>query len=149
MAATDPFEALDRDHEQQQQRMRRLARLAHQWDNVVREGLQHLARALWPQDRVLGLIPVHHYRLRHRLEPERYVWWVERDIPPADLYQCAAYRVHLTLDGENEAMLTVESGTTTYPVTPPSQESLNQVLARAGADTPLVIAREMGEATDP
>jgi hypothetical protein len=139
---SDYFEAL---HEHQQM----VEKLARQWDGVIRDGLRHLAQALWPDGHVLKLVPVHDYRLRRHVTLEIYTWWVEHDIPPYDQHWCAAYEVQLTLDGQDGPTLTVHSKTTAYTVTLPTVEALDAALARAGEDPPLIIQRNMGEATDP
>jgi hypothetical protein len=77
------------------------------------------------------------------------VWWVEHDIPPYDKYLCVAYRVQLTPDDRCEPVLTVQSRDVVYPVDPLTKANLDMALAQAGADSPLVISRKMGEASDP
>jgi hypothetical protein len=76
------------------------------------------------------------------------VWWVERDIPPYDKYQCATYRVYMVLEDENQPFLAVQSGVGIYPVVPLTGENLNRNVAKAGQDPPVIISRTMGEIHD-
>jgi hypothetical protein len=126
-----------------------LAETASRWDRTIYRELRHFAQYLWPNARLLGLIPIHSYRLRKQSEPEQIVWWVERDIPPFDRYLCEAYRVELSLAGPDQPRLVVRSGMSTYPVVPISIEALKAALVQAGADTPLIIHRQFGPALDP
>ena len=126
-----------------------LVRIASHWDNAITRELRRFAQYLWPNTRLLGLIPIHSYRLRKQLESETIVWWVERDIPPFDRYRCEAYRVELSLAGPDQPRLVVRSSISAYPVIPIGVESLKTALVRAGADTPLVIRRQFGPALDP
>jgi hypothetical protein len=144
----DPFEVLRRHQEAQEDHARQLIELARHWDSAVRDGLTHLAQTLWPDGHVLGIVPVHHYRLRRQAEPGEYLWWIEYDIPPYDEHRCAVYRVLLTLDAQSEPVLTVQSGTTAYSVAPLTEAALEATLAQAGQDPALVILRQMGEAIE-
>jgi hypothetical protein len=144
----EPFEELRLRQEAAEERHRCLTELGHQWDHTVRSELQRLAHALWPNGHALGLLPVHRVRLRHHVEGEAWAWWIERDIPPYDLYHCEAYRVTLALDAGNEPVLTVESGAGAYQVAPLTAAALEAALAQAGEDPPLVIPRAMGEVVD-
>lgn len=146
IAGVHPFEALSRDHETEADQEHRLAELAHQWDQVVRHELSGLAELLWSDEYLLGLIPIHHYRIHHEASPQVHVWWVEHDIPPADQHRCAAYRVLLSLDAENNPRLTVQSGEDVYSVTPLTLTALTEILADAGGDDPLIIPRATDEA---
>lgn len=149
MTTSDPFEVLRQQQLIAQAQAHRLTQTAQPWDSPIRARLQRLAQALWPDQYRLGLLPMHRYRLRHQATATGQVWWVEHDIPPYDRYWCAAYRVQMTLHEGNEPILTVQSGTAVYPVTPLTVARLDMILARAGADLPLVIPREMGRALDP
>jgi hypothetical protein len=142
------FKVLHRRQQVEEEQTRRLAELNREWDRTIRGGLQHLAQALWPDGHVLGLIPAHHYRLRHQVEPGIGVWWVERDIPPDDEHRCAAYRVLLTLDAQKDPVLTVQSGASQYPVAPLTETALEETLAQAGQDPALVILRQFEEARE-
>jgi hypothetical protein len=125
-----------------------LARIASRWDSTINRELQRFAQFLWPDARLLGLIPIHSYRLRKRLDSEMIVWWVERDIPPFDRYRCEAYRVELSLAESGQPMLVVRSGNSSYPVAPMSVDDLKMALTRAGADKSLVIQCEFEPALD-
>jgi hypothetical protein len=142
----DPFEELRLREEAVEERRRRLAELGHQWDHTVRTELQRLAHALWPNNRALERLSVHRVRLRHQVEGEAWVWWLERDIPPYDRFHCEAYRVTLKLDAAGGPILTVESGAGAQAVAPQSAEALEAALAEAGRNPPLVIPRARGEA---
>ena len=148
MTHGEPFDELRLRQEAAEDRHRRLTEFGHQWDHTVRNELQHLAHVLWPNGHMLGLLPVHRVRLRHHIEGEAWVWWIERDIPTYDLYRCEAYRVTLTLNASNETVLTIESGTSAYQVAPFTAAALEAALAQAGENPPLVIARAMGDVVD-
>ena len=146
MTQAEPFEELRLRLEAAEERQRSLTEFGHEWDHTIRNELQRLARVLWPNDHARSLLPVHRVRLRHRVEGEAWVWWVERDIPPYDLYRCQAYRVMLTLDARGEPVLTVQSGAGYSPVAPLTLAALEAALSHAGQRPPLVIPRAMGEA---
>jgi hypothetical protein len=148
MTHGEPFDELRLRHEAVEERHHRLTELGHQWNHVVRNELQRLAQALWPSDHALGLFPAHRVRLRHQVEEEAWVWWIERDIPPYDLYRCEAYRVTLIVDAGDEPVLTVESGAGVYQVAPFTAAALEAVLVQAAENPPLVIPRAMGEVVD-
>lgn len=126
-----------------------LAKIARRWDGPVRRELRQLAQFLWPDAFWLGLVPIHRYRLRRQFESEIRIWWIERDIPPSDRYQCEAYRVELSLAKPDQPALVVRSGISAYPVVPMNMEGLKTALLRAGADLPLVIPRQFGSALEP
>ncbi len=126
-----------------------LAKLVSRWGSVINRELSVFAQHLWPDTRLLELIPIHNFRLRKRLESDAIVWWVERDIPPFDRYLCEAYRVELSLAGTHQPQLIVRSGISAYPIVPISIEALKAALVQAGGDTPLVIRRQFGAALDP
>ena len=145
----DTFETLCQLQEARRERIRYTSKFVDTWDKAVRQVLKEFAKALWPSKYVLGLIPVASYRLRaRRIGPTLYWWWVERDIPPFDRYQCAAYRVELSLDELGEPIITVQSGDTSYKVFPLVLEALEATLAQAGHDAPLIIPRAMGRVED-
>lgn len=125
-----------------------LIKLASRWDSVINRELRRFAQYVWPNTRLLGLVPIHSYRLRKQHELETIVWWIERDIPPFDRYRCEAYRVELSLPAPDQPQLVVRSGISAYPVAPISMDDLRAALARAAADTPLVIPRQFGSALD-
>jgi hypothetical protein len=149
MTGTDSFEALGQQRKLQEQQIQHLHRIAHEWEPAVRNGLKHLAQTIWPNGHLLGVIPVSRYRLRWRNTSNIYIWWIEHDIPPYDRYWCAAYRVQLSLNGSGKPSLTLESGSTIRPVKPLTVEKLETVLAQAAEDLPLLIPRQMGQASDP
>jgi len=126
-----------------------LVKIARHWDASIRRELRQFARSQWPDVRLFGLVPIHSYRLRKRLEFGMVVWWVEHDIPPVDRYHCESYRVELNLAEPGQPRLIVHSGNSAYPVIPMNVEDLKLALIKAGADTPLVIPRQFGPALDP
>jgi hypothetical protein len=123
--------------------------VASRWDSAIQRELRQFAQYLWSDARLLGLVPIHSYRLRKWLESGIMVWWVERDIPPFDQYQCESYRVELSLSRPDQPQLVVRTGISAYPVVPMSIEGLKVALERAGADTPIIIHRQFGPALDP
>jgi hypothetical protein len=127
----------------------RLGKAAHKWDPTIRRMLHRFARRQWPDEHLLGLIPVHRYRLRKQVEPGIYRWWVEHDIPPYDRFQCAAYQVEMILNGPDQPQLILHSGEAVYPVAPLTAEKLADAFARMRADAPLIIHRQFGPALDP
>jgi hypothetical protein len=149
MTEIDPYQPLRQQQANKDEHMRRTSDLVHNWGILIQTELHRLAEIRWPDSHLLGVIPVRRHRVRHKTGAGSYVWWVEHDIPPYDKYQCAAYRVELSLANHDRPALSVESGTGMYPVSPLSREALEAALARAGQDAPLVIPREMGEALDP
>jgi hypothetical protein len=144
----DVFKILHWRQRVDEEQTRCLAELNREWDRPIRDGLRHLAQALWPDGHLLGLIPAPRYRLRHQVEPGIGVWWIEHDIPPDDEHRCAAYRVLLTLDTQEDPVLTVQSGASRYPVDPLTEIALEETLAQAGQDPALVIIRQLEEAKE-
>jgi hypothetical protein len=126
-----------------------LVRFADRWDRVVRSELQRMAQNIWPNEPWMGFMPVHPYRLRKQLTRARAVWWIERDISPFDRFQCAAYRVELSMKDQDQASWIVRSGTATYPLASMSAGELKSALLRASEDVPLIIHRKFGPALDP
>ena len=146
MLKANTFEPLGKRQELQRKRLHHLSKLVKTWEGSIRQALNHLAQVLWPSKYILGFIPVRTYRLRYQqLSPEVHIWWVERDIPPYDRYNCAAYRVYLILNPQGPPGLMVQSGNTVYPVNRPDLEVLETTVAQAGYDPPLVIPRHMGK----
>lgn len=117
----------------------RLAELAQQWDGQVRRELSGLAELLWSDEYLLGVIPIHHYRVRYQAGPRVHVWWVEHDLPPGEHQRCAAYRVLLSLDADGNPTLTVQSGAAMYAVSPLTLTALTEAVANAGGDDPLIV----------
>lgn len=126
-----------------------LAKIASHWDKSIRRELHHSAQNRWPDTRWLGLLPIHHYRLRKHLESRTIVWWVERDIPPYDRHLCAAFRVELSLSDSDQPQLIVHSGSAIHPIVPMNNKGLQTALTQALADKPLVIRRQFEPANDP
>jgi hypothetical protein len=119
------------------------------WNSAVCHELGGFATRHWRRNGWLRWLGLPGYRLRRQLEDDGVTWWVERDIPPADRFRCAAYRVYLHLDTKMNVALSVQSGQKNYPVVPVNSENLRAVLSKAVQDSPLIIARQMGDALDP
>jgi len=126
-----------------------IERQARRWDKMVRRELSSFARALWPAEHESSWPRPRSYRLRKQSEPNRFIWWVERDIPPYDRYRCVAYRVQLSGNGQGHPMLIVQSGEGEYPVVPADESGLEVAFLQASQDDPLIIPRRMGAALDP
>jgi hypothetical protein len=146
--AADPFDLLQQQRLTQPARERHLAHTARQFDRMIRRELQRLGVALWGVDHVLGVIPIHRYRVRFEPGVRICTWRVERDIPPYDCCCCAAYQVQLRLDDCDAPVITVRSQAATYRVAPPTSETLQAALVEAAQEAPLIILRDMGEASD-
>jgi len=129
--------------------IRHLARFASHWDKFIRRELHRFAQYRWPDTRLLGLIPIHHYRLRKQLKSRTMVWWIERDIPPYDRHLCAAYRVELSLVDAEQPQLLVHSGSSMHAIVPMNLKELQTALARVSNEKPLVIRRRFEPAIDP
>lgn len=126
-----------------------LLQFTRQWSKPIKEGLSGLAKALWPDRHLLGLIPYHDYRMRMRKDKDAVFWWVEHDILPPDRYQCEAYRVRLALDAESKPVIEVQDGSKKFPVEPLRKSELWRALSQAGNDPPIILTRNMGAAIDP
>lgn len=126
----------------------RLQKNNRQWGSSIRRSLKRFGQAQWSQPGWGRWLSVRQFRIREEKQGDRYVWWIERDIPPADLYRCAAYQVVLTRDEQGEMNLTVRTGRKDYPVPKPEITSLEWVLNDAAGDPALVIPRKMGVAYD-
>lgn len=127
----------------------RLANFARHLDRGIRREMHGFGENIWPDTYILGLIPVHGFRLRKRCSSEKITWWIEHDIPPYDRYRCEAYQVELRLIKPDQPRLVVRSGISTYPVITMSVEEFKKTLVRAGADKPMFIHRQFGPALDP
>jgi hypothetical protein len=138
------FETLQQQHE----RVRSLTQAARQFDRMIRRELQRLGTALWGIDYALGVIPIRRYRVRFQPGTEMCVWRVEHDIPPYDWYRCAAYQVQLTLDDRDAPVITVHSHAAIHGFASLTSESLRAALVEAAQEAPLIISRDMGEASD-
>jgi len=146
--AADPFDLLQQQRLTQPARERRLAHTARQFDRMIRRELQRLGVALWGVDHVLGVIPIRRHRVRFEPGVQICTWRVEHDIPPYDRYCCAAYQVQLRLDDRDAPVITVRSQAATHRVAPPTTETLQAALVEAAQEAPLIILRDMGEASD-
>ena len=146
--AADPFDLLQQQRLTQPARERRLVQAARQFDRMIRRELQRLGAALWGVDRVLGIIPIHRYRVRFEPGAPICTWRVEHDLPPYDVHRCAAYQVHLRLDDRDAPVITVHSQAAAHRVAPPAAETLQAALVEAAQEAPLIILRDMGEASD-
>jgi hypothetical protein len=142
------FDALQRRRVAQHERARGLTRAARQFDRMIRRELQRLGTVLWGADYALGIIPIRRYRVRFQPGTERCVWRVEHDIPPYEWYRCTAYQIQLALDDRDAPVITVHSRAATHGVTPLVPESLRAALVEAAQEAPLIISRDMGEASD-
>ncbi len=148
MIKSPTFDGLHQGQKNKDMKRRTLAGFANRQEHNIHASLGRLAQTLWPDRQLLGLIPVHDYRIRHQVDHQGYVWWVEHDIPPYDRYQCAAYRVILTLNDHQEPIWFVQSGSRSYMISDPVSGSIERVLACAGQDPPMIIPRRMGPAMD-
>jgi hypothetical protein len=136
-------------NEEHQKILYALQREQRRWDPTIRHELARFTARLWPQRRWLGWVGLPAYRPRRQLQGDQVTWWVERDIPPADRFRCAAYLVHMRLDTKMRVTLSVQSGQHMIPVVPANSAILRIALFQAGSDSPLIIPRQMGDALDP
>jgi len=141
MDELDRMAAIHRPRPIAEQQVYHLEILAHQWDSTIRRALKHLGQTLWPDGHILGLLPVHHFRVRYRAESRSHTWWVEHDIAAHRQRRRVAYCVQLRLDQDGHAVLVVQSGTGEYRANPIASAVLEATLARAAEDPPLVIQR--------
>jgi hypothetical protein len=149
MVEIDAFKLLEQQKFAGQEVVEQLTGLIQTWDGPIQKALTRLAQVLWPVEYMWGIIPIRAYRLRcQQSDPVTYVWWIEHDIPPYDKYECAAYRVQLTLNDQLQPVLRVESGGATYQVESPTVEELETTVAKGGQDIPLIIPRVMGIVKD-
>lgn len=123
-----------------------LLRFAHTLDSTIRKALKDLAKAKWPAQRWLGMFPVSSQRIRCEVGQQKVIWWVEQDIPPYELYRCEAYFVELEMDAGFDYVLTVRSGNRRYFVEQADLASIEQILAKAALNPPVIIPRCMGSA---
>jgi hypothetical protein len=142
------FDRIQQQRFTQRERARGLTQAARQFDRMIRRELQHLGTALWGVDYALRIIPIRRYRIRFQLGAETCTWRVEHDIPSHDWYRCASYQVQLALDDRDAPVITVRSHTAIHGVTSLTGESLRAALVDAAQEAPLIISRDMGEASD-
>ena len=144
----NPFDSLQQQQLTQPERERRLVQTARQFDRMIRRELRRLGVALWGVDWVLGVIPISRYRVRFESGAPICTWRVEHDLPPCDWHRCAAYQVHLRLDDRDAPVIAVRSQAAAHRVAPLTAETLQAALVEAAQETPLIILRDMGEASD-
>ena len=142
------FDRIQQQRFAQHERARGLTQAAQHFDRMIRRELQQLGTALWGVDYALGILPIRRYRVRFQPGTEMCVWRVEHDIPPYEWYRCVAYQVQVALDDRDAPVITVHSRAATHGVTPLEPESLRIALVEAAQDAPLIISRDMGEASD-
>lgn len=121
---------------------------ARQWGPLIRHSLRDFGRAKWERAGWRGLHLRQPFRLREERDGCQYIWWIERDIPPIDLYRCEAYQVVLTLQENGEMKLVFRSGMGDKPIPQPVIASLEIVLKEAANDPARIIPRKMGVAYD-
>ena len=148
MIQSQIFDTLRQGREKKNTKKLNLAGFARLQEYNIRSALRQLAQALWPDQHWLGFIPIHDYRIRHQVDHQGYVWWVEHDIPPFDRYRCVTYRVILTLNDQQKPIWFVQSGSKSYEFSDPGSVSFERALALAAQDPPLIIPRRMGPALD-
>jgi len=146
--AANSFDLLPQRCLTQHERERRLVQAARQFDRMIRRELRRRGAALWGVDYVLGVIQIRRHRVRFEPGAQICTWRVEHDIPPYEDYRCAAYQVQLSLDDCDAPVITVRSQAAAHSVVPPSAENLQAALAEAAQEAPLIILRDMGEASD-
>lgn len=119
----------------------------HSCERAIRKVLIRLAKIKWGSRRVLGLFTTGTYRVRSEHSDGRYVWWIEHDLPPSDLYRCAAYIVEAISFG-NRVAWTLRTGAGDYEIPEPTDDSIEAILVKAAKDQPLIIPRRMGAVKD-
>jgi len=126
----------------------KLRNTARQWGPFIRRSLKDFGRAKWEQSGWPHLHLRQLFRLREEMDGNQYVWWIERDIPPIDLYRCEAYQVVLALPENGEMKLVFRTGMGDRVIPQPIIASLEIVLKEAAHDPARIIPREMGVAYD-
>jgi hypothetical protein len=144
----NPFVSLPQQRLTQPERERRLIQAARQFDRMIRRELHRLGVALWGVDHVLGIIPIHRYRVRFEPGAPICMWRMEHDLPPYDRHRCAAYQVQLRLDDRDAPVITVRSQAASHHIAPPIAGALQAALVEAAQEAPLIVLRDMGEASD-
>jgi len=142
------FDTIQQQRFAQHERAHGLIQAAQQFDRIIRRELQQLGTALWGVDYALGIIPIRRYRVRFQSDTEVRTWRVEHDIPSHDWYRCASYQVQLALNDRDAPVITVHSHAAIHGVASLTSESLRIALVEAAQDAPLIISRDMGEASD-
>jgi len=126
----------------------KLKNAARQWGPLIRRSLRDFGRDRWERSGWSRLHLRQSFRLREERDGDQYVWWIERDIPPMDLYRCEAYQVVLTLQENGEMNLVLRTGVGDRPIPQPVIASLEIVLKEAAQDPARIIPRKMGVAYD-
>jgi len=126
-----------------------LKALSQQWDRHIRHFLGDLAKRRWPDRYLLGFIPVHSYRFRRESLPRTSIWWIEHDLPPFDLFRCAAYRITLHLNQDCQPSMQLECRSGSYSIEPLTPKNFRDTLQKLEKQSPLIIPRKMGPVTDP
>ena len=142
------FDLLPQQCLTQHERERRLVQAARQFDQMIRRELRRLGAALWGVDYMLGVIQIHRHRVRFEPGARICTWHVEHDIPPYADHCCATYQVQLRLDDCDARVITVRSQAATHRVASHTAENLQAALREAAQEAPLVVLRDMGEASD-
>ncbi len=151
MSESDAFGGLHEKRLAREQNRKNLRHYEHELNGPVRAALKRLAKELWGDERALTSLPIHthtHDRLRHHSEADTVVWWTEHDIPPYDRFRCEAYYVRLTLDDQGAPQLSIETGAACHILHPDSFDRLENILADAGREPPVIVPREMGPVHD-
>lgn len=123
-------------------------RLAHTLDKPIRQELRTFAHAVGFAEDRQAIFFAMRYRLRKEIHAGQVTWWIEKDIPPADRYRCAAYRVELRQTAAGENKLVLQSGRQEYPIDLNNLSILHNTFCQAGDDPALIIPRQMGPAYD-
>jgi hypothetical protein len=144
----DPYKILRQPTVRSRKQNKSLTTLARQLGPVIPPILRRFAEAKWPKVKLWGVIPIRTYRIRKQQAEKSVIWWVERDIPPYDLYRCAAYLVELTMDQPQHPILKIHTRTHTLTVPDPGRSTLGTILTQAGRDPALIIPRRMGRVSD-
>ncbi len=125
-----------------------LRKAARQWGPLIRRSLRDFGRVKWGRSGRHRLHLRPWFRLREEMDGSQYVWWIERDIPPFDLYRCEAYQIRLILLESGATKLILRTGAGDKPIPQPAIASLELVLKEAVNDSARIIPRKMGLAYD-
>jgi hypothetical protein len=144
----DPYKILRQPTVRRRKQNQGFTMLERRLGLVIHPMLRRLAEAKWPKVKLWWYIPIRTYRIRKQQAEKSVIWWVERDIPPYDLYRCAAYLVELTMDQPQHPILKIHTRTHTFTVPDPGRSNLETILSQAGRDPAMIIPRRMGQASD-
>ena len=128
---------------------KRFLQFAHSIEKTIQQELRSFACAVWAADCHPGFLQARRYRLRKEIRPGQAIWWIEKDIPPADRYRCAAYLIQLQSTTAGEDKLFFQSGLRKYPIHLNNLSGIHDTLSQASKDPALMIPRRMGAALDP